>query len=155
MSDIKQGRGFTLFELIVVVFIVALMSSLAAPRLVGSLTATNLRTATRKVGACLRYGRNLAAANKTLYRCEFDAEKGRLQIKTGSETPKDDLLRYRLPVGIRFIPENNNSGDTGVYTIVFFPNGSSSGGRIYLRDKRNREMEVLVDRITGFTSLGN
>ena len=64
-------------------------------------------------------------------------------------------MLYDLPEGIRF--EKAVSGDTeirdGVFKIVFFPNGSNSGGEIVLSNSSGRKYSIRVDFITGIVTL--
>ena len=165
-------RGFTLLELLVVLVIISLMSVLVVPQLTGSLSKTNLQTASKKISASLRYARSRAASEKITYVAIFDFEKNRLSIITGQEaqtgeTTEEDLgdgkervIRsnsYDLPDGVKL--EKAVSGgdeiDSGHYQITFFPAGSSSGGDVILTNDRGKRYKISVDFITGIVRLGS
>ena len=76
----RNARGFTLLELIVVLMIIGLMSTLVVPKLVGPMGNLNLKTASQKISASLRYARSQAASEKTTYVALFDFDKNRLVI---------------------------------------------------------------------------
>ncbi len=169
-------RGFTLLELLVVLVIISLMSVLVVPQLTGSLSKTNLLTASKKISASLRYARSQAASEKITYVAVFDFEKDRLSIMTGrtgmtgqkaqtGETIEQDLgdgeepvirsKSYDLPDGVKLEKgvSGENEIDSGLFQIVFFPTGSSSGGDVILTNDRGKRYKISVDFITGVVRL--
>ncbi len=76
----RSTSGFTLLELIVVLVIIGLMSTLVVPKLMGPLSNLNLKTASQKISASLRYARSQAASEKVTYVALFDFDKNRLVI---------------------------------------------------------------------------
>jgi general secretion pathway protein H len=76
----RRNAGFTLLELIVVLMIIGLMSTLVVPKLVGPLADLNLKTASQKISASLRYARSQAASEKATYVALFDFDKNRLVV---------------------------------------------------------------------------
>ena len=172
-------RGFTLLELLVVLVIISLMSVLVVPQLTGSLAKTNLQTASKKISASLRYARSRAASEKITYVAIFDFEKDRLSIMTGrtgmtgmtgqeaqtGETIEQDLgdgeepvirsKSYDLPDGVKLekAVSGENEIDSGLFQIVFFPTGSSSGGDVILTNDRGKRYKISVDFITGIVRL--
>ena len=171
-------RAFTLLELLIVLVIISLTSVLVVPQLTGSLSKTNLQTASKKISASLRYARSQAASKKITYVAIFDFEKNRLSIMTGmtgmtgqeaqtGETLKEDLgdgeepvirsKSYDLPDGVKL--EKGVSGedeiDSGLFQIAFFPTGSSSGGDVILTNDRGKRYKISVDFITGIVRLGS
>ena len=163
--------GFTLLELLVVLVIVGLMSALVGPKLVGSLSNTKLKVASKKVAAALRYARSQAASQNATYIARFDFDKSRLHIRTDPQTGAENInedsgvdiesslksKNYILPEEIIF--ENalsvQNGIDSEFYEIIFFPNGNSSGGEIIIADKKEKKYKITVDFITGSVHLHN
>jgi general secretion pathway protein H len=162
---VKKAKGFTLLELLVVLVIISLSSALVVPRLAGSMSNLNLRTACKRVAASLRYARTRAAAEKNPYSAVFDFQRGTLSIAdsryfadesedAGLEGPeKEEYVpkTYLLPPEV--ILEQASRGelkaDSGSFEVTFFPSGSCSGGEIILANKRGRRYTVSVDFITG------
>ena len=165
--------GFTLLELLIVLVIISLTSVFVVPQLTGSLSKTNLQTASKKISASLRYARSQAASKKITHVAIFDFEKDRLSIVTGmtgqeaqtGETIEEDLgdgeepvirsKSYDLPDGVKL--EKAVSGedeiDSGLFQISFFPTGSSSGGDVILTNDRGKRYKISVDFITGIVRL--
>ncbi len=58
---------------------------------------------------------------------------------------------YEFPDGIEFgVLNNNDAGeDTDLFPIFFFPRGDSTGGKIVLRNLRQKQYTITVDTITG------
>jgi len=162
-------NGFTLLELLVVLVIVALASALVGPKLVGSMSNLNLRTASKKISASLRWARSQATSESATYTAVFDFDKNRVSVvnvqeeseKDPEESPAGDeedpvkSRSYNLPDGVSL--EKALSGeeefDSGVFEMVFFPSGSSSGGDVILANDRGNQYSISVDFITGTVRL--
>lgn len=69
----NKSDGFTLLELLVVIFIVALIASIVFPAL--RTDTARLRADARKVSSILRYISDSAIATKHTYTIRFDIEK--------------------------------------------------------------------------------
>jgi general secretion pathway protein H len=172
-------RGFTLLELIVVLMIIGLMSTFVVPKLVGPMANLNLKTASQKISASLRYARSQAASEKTTYVALFDLDKNRLVISnpplpslakgdspasdraafdgTRGEPPDNEKDRpgaakaYDLPDGVKLAKGVSREGDflSGLFRIFFFPSGGSSGGELTVANERGSQYRITVDFITG------
>ena len=153
ISSVGSKTGFTLFELLVVLVIIGLMSSLSLPYLFGSMGRMNLKTASKSIAASLRYARSLAASEQTRYLALFDFEKHSFSIL--SEKKPDDVKVYHLPEGVRFqkVRSAAETVQSGIFRIYFFPNGSGSGGEVILSDERGRQYAIRVHFITGITEI--
>jgi general secretion pathway protein H len=176
----RNHRGFTLLELIVVLVIISLMSALVVPKLAGPMSNLDLKTASKKISASLRYGRSHAASEKTTYVALFDFDKNRLAIinpplvkgdfrinnravvdEVSVEPPDKEndrpggLTTYNLPDGVKLVRGVSRAGDvtSGFFRIFFFPSGGSSGGEITVANERGRQYKITVDFITGTVQL--
>lgn len=162
-GHLMSRAGFTLFEMLMVLAIMSLSVALVVPRLAGSLTKMNARTAAGKIAGSLRYARSQAVAERTPYLSEFDLRENRLEVRPAdSETEGKNApataapKRYHLPDGVRLELEGDDSRGIekdSKYVIVFFPTGGSSGGEILIRDEEKRDFTVRVDFITGSVQL--
>jgi general secretion pathway protein H len=162
-----MSRGFTLFELLIVLIIISLVSALVAPRMIGHMTSINLRTATQKTAAVLKYARNLAASEKAVCIVVFDFDEQTLYIVHGEnedDQQKQDLdgnekkvdsRTYDFPDGItleKAIMPGGEEKNAGQYRLLFFPNGSSRGGDVFLSNNKGRRYNINIDFITGLVS---
>jgi len=163
--------GFSLFELLVVMAIIGLMSVLVVPQLANSLTGTQLKAASKKVAAGLRFARSRAVAEQIGYAANFDFERNRLNVHSinpkasgESQTPPEPeveasseptLRFYDLPRGVRFEKAEAADGEvnSGTFEMVFFPNGSCSGGEVVLVNERDKRVHLIIDFITATVRL--
>jgi general secretion pathway protein H len=130
MSRAGAGeRGFTLIELLVVLTIAALLVSVALPR-VGTLLRPDIDRTTRNVALAVRDQRSTAMRT------------GLMTTVTGT------ALAPMLPPGTKI--QEDGFGEQG---LLFFPNGTSSGGRLVLAAADGRRA-VNVDWLTGRVTVG-
>lgn len=162
-----RGTGFTLFELLVVLILIGLITSLVGPRLFKTLNRRNIDSAARQIAAALRYARSQAVTEKNLYLANFDMDACQLTIKCYGLPEEEDLQNqtvrpydkprvYTLTPGIRFSQGQLISGktiETGAFEIGFYPAGGTTGGKILLIDEKGRQYSIAVDMITGSVNI--
>lgn len=161
-GKISGTDGFTLFELIIVLVIISMMSSVVIPRLVDSMGKMNAKTAAKKIAASLRYARARAASEKIPYISVFDFEAGEMAVGKYRENGTDYLYNedrkiYRFPEGVllkKAVSGNGEEFESDKFYIMFYPNGGSSGGEIFLSDEREEIFTITVDFITGIVRNG-
>lgn len=162
-------KGFTLFELMVVILIVGLISALVMPRMAATLPGVQLKSTARAVAASLRYARSKAVFESTPYMAIFDNAQKFLAVES-IERPMDsaelDEFRetlnssglqkvYEFPNEIEFHVLNNSgeAEDTAFFPVFFFPRGDSTGGKIVLENLRRRQYAITIDPITGIVEI--
>lgn len=136
----KNGpqAGFTLTELLVVLTILALASSLVVARLPGQGRRVDSRRTVQEVVSLVRTTRLDAAQHGRSSLLRFSEDDR--AFSTSSDT------RVRIPSGLKVsLVSSRNLGADG---IMFYPDGSSSGGRIRIADDRD-ETVIEVDWLTG------
>ena len=132
-------RGFTLIELSIVIFIIAIVARIAIPRL-RSITGAELTAATRRL------------AHMTRYLYEEAALRGAVLELTFVEDT--DLLarRVRLPPDVRiadvFVPGVGTFAQGTVLTR-FYPEGYADRSVIHLTDDGGHAYTVRVDPVQG------
>ena len=166
----SAASGFSLFELLVVILIISLISALVMPRMAASLPGVKLKSTARAVAASLRYARSRAVYESTPYIAIFDNIQNFLAVEP-IETPMDaaesngirKILNmsklqkvYEFPEGIEFDFSNDTAADEDpdVFAIFFFPRGDSTGAKIVLKNLRRKQYTITVDRITGLVEIG-
>lgn len=138
--------GFTLIELLAVLFILALVAAVVVPSL-GSGASVELKSAARGLAAGLRQTRNRALNDNRSAVLALDVAKHEYQL------PGDRRVR-KLPERIDIVLFTARSEQLGKDRagIRFFPDGSSTGGRITLSIDGMRYL-VDVDWLTGKVSV--
>ncbi len=158
-------NGFTLIELLVVLVIISLASAFVLPRLMAPMGNLTLKTATKKIAASLRFARSQAVSEKITRIGAFDFDhkrlivfsenKNKLAVGDNPVSGEQSDIIYDFPKGI-FLKKAAAGADevnSGIFNIVFFPNGSSSGGEVVLSNASGKRFGIRVDFITGMVTL--
>ncbi len=135
-SGARRRRGFTLVELLIVVTLLVTLSAVLAPILMPSPTRT-LRATASEVATTLRETRRRAQAEQASRRFVVDGEARRYGIEGGGGW-------HALPddVGVELTTAASLAAGRQRGGVDFFPDGSSSGGRVALRMD---ELSIRVD----------
>lgn len=136
-------RGFTLLELLVVLGLATLLLAIAPPLITAAVPGVELKAAARRVAAGLRLAREESIRAGRDVAFILDVEERQFEIGAGYRTG-------RLPEGIELKLEAAQSEMLSEQAggVRFFPDGSSTGGRIVLhRDERG--YQVGVQWLTG------
>lgn len=141
--------GVSLLEMLLVVALIAIASTLAAMVLTGGMDGMRLRSASKEIAAELRFTRARAMASGQPQRFLIDPQAHRWQGVDGhqGEIPKSLSIHF---TGARQASEQRGQGGQG--GIVFYPDGASSGGRVQLQAGRGG-WRIDVRWLTGEVSL--
>ena len=156
----KNGcLGFTLLELTLVMFFIAIIAGLSTPFVMSTLDRMELQTSARKVASALRYARSEAIASKKPVVFSGNLDRNQFWVTQGynNETPK--IISLADPIRLdHFINEGeDNLFRDDEFTVTFFPQGNSSGGLIGMNINESRNSEnyyaISIDPITGKTKI--
>jgi general secretion pathway protein H len=140
-------RGFTLLELLMVLVIAASGYALVVRLTGGGVSGAELKSAARAVAAGLRDARGTAIATQASAVLTVDLERRTIEVSGGgrprSLPPRLDLKLYTAQSEI--VDERRGA-------IRFYPDGSSTGGRVTLA-AGERKLLVDVDWLTGRVSI--
>lgn len=151
--EANNSKGFTLFELIIVLFIVGLVSTLALPRMFNSLTHVELKNAARKTVVLLNRSRDIAYFQRITVWVRFDPNKNQITVLQKDPLQKEvkkiiDGMGYTFPEGVTLQAEN-------VIEIMYSSTGTSTGGSFLLQNQRGRGYRIHVDIVTGRAEIIN
>src|SRR3990172_3164096 len=102
----RDQKGFTLIELVVVIFLVGIFLLVAVPKF-EDITEVNIKSASRRLSGTIRYLYSEAAFKKKVYKLAFDIDRNEywIEVLDGNEfvIPNDPFLgRKQLPTGVYF-----------------------------------------------------
>jgi general secretion pathway protein H len=138
-------KGFTLLEVLVVIMIIAIMTAITGVYFRGK-QGTDLDSIGRILVADLRYVRSKALVGSADSALTFD-------VASRKYFSRDATIDRSLPAEISIavtVDEHDIYGTRG--RIVFYPDGSSSGGKIRL-SKNGRQLEVVTSWLNGYVTL--
>ena len=162
----NKNRGFTLIELLVVIFLVGAFVFIAVPRIKTG-TEINIKSASTRLTATIKYLYNEAVFKKNIYRLVFDVEAGEYWIETlaGNEYVRstDPYHKKRmLPNGVYFreIVTERSIGrstlDDEEEFILFLPTGYVEPAVIHLMtDDEDKNYTLETKPYTGGTRVYN
>ena len=141
--------GFTLLELLVVMAIIGLLVFALQGSRFGQGGVLELDRATRGMTDALRQARSGAMLNHREALFALDVDSRRFGLENGGRTQTLDAA-----IGLDLIAARKESGEASVGGIRFYPDGSSTGGRIVLT-LDNRQKVIDVDWLTGMVSVAD
>ena len=139
------NKGFTLLELLVVMTILALTTTLVGLNLHGR-ERTDLESLARTLVTDLRYVRSRAMIGNIDSEIRFD-------LAAHSYTSDQAQIERFIPESVTIkltVDQRDIRGSSG--RIVFYPDGSSSGGKIEL-SHRGQEKEITTTWLNGYVAL--
>ncbi len=140
--------GFTLIEIIIVLFIIGIASGLVGILVSSGSGTLEIRTFTKDVSAILRYARNHAVSEKKIYCFVIDRNEQMFRLYAEDTQYKDINL-----VMSRDIPEEFEmtvqDSDADSPFIEFFPWGNSTGGVIEITNQKGTTFFIIINKITG------
>ena len=143
---VKSG-GFTLLELLVVLALAAVMLAITPPLLSGMLPGVELKGAARELVSALRYTRSKAITARKDKQLLLNLEN-----KTFSVSDRSKIYHLPEKANIEMVTADTEVLGERLAAIRFFPDGSSTGGRITLAYD-DRRYQVDVDWFTGRVSI--
>jgi general secretion pathway protein H len=147
MERPAAARGFTLLELLVVLVIAASGYALVVRFTSGGVSGAELKSAARAVAAGLRDARGIAIARQQSTALVLDLEGRSMEVGEGLRARQ---LPARLDMKLYTAQSEIVDGKRGA--IRFYPDGSSTGGRVTLASGERRFL-VDVDWLTGRVSI--
>ncbi|MDC0325313.1 prepilin-type N-terminal cleavage/methylation domain-containing protein [bacterium] len=171
---VSRDRGFTLVEMMIVLVIISIMTVLMIPEMKGSYEEALLRSNARKMGAAFKAAYSRSITTQKQHRVRIDPEESKLFVEersAESETPYMPIKQFDRKisqlhpnvsihfheakpgftgqedgVGAEAMDSNPKEIPDGVF--LFYPNGTSEGKDIELRDRMGFGLMVRLNPIT-------
>jgi len=139
--SIKNG-GFTLLELIIVLFLITLIIGLSAVMFASFLPSSRFDSTVRNISATMKYARALAHIHGEYQTVtiDLDAKTYGIDGKGSKDIPSD--------VNIKIIDPFAGEVDEGQYRFIMYPGGGVEAGTLVLWNAK-RSVRIEPDPIAG------
>lgn len=160
MRTLKSESGFTLLEIVLVLFLLGGLLSLIIPRMsIGD----NLSSVTRKWASALKSMREMSMSTQKPVRLYIDMDQGAywpvIVHGTEEKPPLDAVwsMPTTLPEAIRFTDFRlgGSRRDSGRVDLMFYPNGQIDPAIMHLIDATNDVMGVKVEPVTAMIRISD
>jgi prepilin-type N-terminal cleavage/methylation domain-containing protein len=160
----RFGRGFTLLELAVVMFLIGLVMTIAMPYF-GSMQSSQMRSEARRLASRANYLYQEAGTQKVILRLTFDlANNGYFATRLDPFAakpafhPENGLagVRVVMPAGIwirDITVEGVGTIQHGVASAQFYPGGYVDATLIHLADSKGEVFTLAIDPFSGHVSI--
>ena len=139
----KHNRsGFTLLELIIVLFLITLMVGISAAFFANTLPSGRFNATVRELASTIRQARHLAQLNgdNQIITIDMDSKSYGIESRGGKNLPSG--------IGIKVIDPLAGDITRGKYHMVFHATGSSEGGTIVLWNS-SKAADINIDPVAG------
>ena len=158
----RKSAGFTLIEIMVVVFLLGAFFSVAMPR-VFKTGDMSLRSASRGLVTTIRYLYSKSVFEKRIYKLSFDIDAGEywVEVLQGNQFASGEgsgHRRKKLPSEVSFndIQTERTQGKVGSGRdafILFLPTGIVDSAVIHLRTGKDNFFTLSTNPYTGATKV--
>ena len=142
MRKKPREKGFTLLELVIVLFITVLGFSVIGFNLSSGNEATKVKAAARDIASALRYARGQALISHQETTVTID-----LADNTYTVSNRDKVYSFPEAIDVTLVTAQSELNE-GLASVRFFPDGSSTGGRITL-EWGNVGWRIDINWLTG------
>lgn len=168
LPQVSRGGlpGFTLLEIAVVIFIMALIMTIAIPYF-GGLRSAELRSQARRLAGRANYLYDESAAQKVVLRLTFDLDTNSYFVsRLDPYAAKPAFAPEHGPAGGRFVlPPGIHIRDVSVQGIgtlrrgavssFFYPQGYVDATVVHLADDAGEVLTIGIDPLTGHVAIEN
>lgn len=144
----SRCAGFTLIEIIIVLFIIGIASGLIGIAMTKSSGGLEVRKFTKEISAVLRHARTRAVSEKKIYCFVIDRDEQAFRLYAEDTDYKNIDLVLDKPIPEKLEMALQGSDEDSSH-IEFMPRGNSSGGVIEIIKENGDGYFVSVNRITG------
>lgn len=138
----KTERGFILLELIIVLFLIAVIFGLVAIFFANTMPSYKFNATVRNISSTIKQARLLAKIHEEIQTVTIDMEARTYALE--GHDPKE------IPVGIavKVIDPIRGEIQAGKYHFVLYPSGGIEGGTVVLWNSK-RSANIQLDPIVG------
>lgn len=144
-----RTKGFTLIELLLVIVIIAISAAVVAPNIGSGNQTAKLKSSMRDIASALRFARGHALSQHKESRVLFNLQNNTYQI-----TGKTKTYRIAKEIEVTLDLAQSQIIDETQGSIRFFPDGSSTGGRVTLEVAGNKR-QLDINWLTGHVEIND
>ena len=159
----KKQNGFTIYELLTVIGIIAVLAIIATPNMISWRSEVRLRGASNNLRADLQMAKLRALRDMTIVAVVFNANGYNIFIDNGAGgnagnwnlDADEELIRNRqLPAGVRIAlpttfdsPHNRTRFDGRGFPDATTLSGSALTGTVTLQNSKGSQMPITINRL--------
>jgi prepilin-type N-terminal cleavage/methylation domain-containing protein len=157
LKDNKSGkfldRGFTLIEMMAVLVLMGLFAALTAPFAMKTLDRIQSDASARKIFSMLALARSQAVAKKTPLLFQGSLDENQYWVFDPKSDKSVETVQLERPLQFKEFFNGEESFSEGVFSVTFYPLGSTSGGTIFLEPADTgtgaSSFSLTIDPVTG------
>ncbi len=145
----RKNSGFTLWEMMTVIGIMAVLATIAIPNFLGWLPKYRLGSAARDLLSAMQYARLTAVKNSVAVQVKFYPDQDNYRVFTDYNGDKDQdadeptIKSGNMPGGV-YLKETNFHSDAFRFNSRGLASGS--GGTISIANNRNKLTRIRINR---------
>jgi len=149
----RDKAGFTFIEIILTVLIVLVIIGLSTPIFRRTYYDLRINLQAKDIAGIMSLAKEKAIMTRVTYIVKLDEHKNAYRM-FALDAKKDKLIPIEGRWGRKFVIFSNLETDSSKEEIKFFPDGSSSGASISLKDVSGLRAQVNIDATTGEITIG-
>jgi len=149
---LRQDKGFTLIELIVVVSLISIMLFLYIPKFQEAVMFDNTKRVSRWIIGKLQALKESSVNNQKLYVFHIDLDNNRMwvtnELMSEEEMQNAEQQGFELPDDINLLDVKYPGKDkmlSGRADIYFYKKGYSDKALIHIEDSSNKQLSFLIE----------
>ena len=143
ITRLKINQGFTLIELLLVMVVVIMGFAVIGVNISSGTDATAHQSAARDLVSALRYAKGEALISRQEMTVALD-----LNDNTYTVSRRDKVFSIPKDIDLTVVTAQEELSGDGTASIRFYPDGSSTGGRIKL-ERKGTNWQIDINWLTG------